>query len=187
VEKPIKEGILQHDPTTEGSGDGSISKLTTKAGSGDIIPKRVTLVEPNMTLEQRGISPKLMQPPSRLVKATDDSYWEADLGGSDSTDFIELDMEFSEMGKKRKYTDDVSPVKNPVYKLGPRNTWPGKIKQTVIQGLVKKAKELKPILEVSISKGKVSEGELGIVTRDRSKKFAQESVHSTWLKKHKIT
>jgi hypothetical protein len=65
VEKPIKEGILQHDPTTEGSDDGSISKLTTEAGSGDVIPESLTLAEPNMTSEQRGISPKLMQPPSR--------------------------------------------------------------------------------------------------------------------------
>ena len=32
-------------------------------------------------------------------------------------------------------------------------------------------------------KGKVSTGELSIVTRDRSKRIAQESVHSTWSKK----
>jgi hypothetical protein len=151
VEKLIKKGILQHDPTTEGSDDGSISKLTTEAGSGDVSPGCVTLAEPNMTSEKRGISPELMQPPSHGVKETDDSYWEADLGGSDSTDFIELDMEFGERGKKRKYTD-ASPVKNPVYKLGPQNTRPGKIKQTVMQGPVKKAKELKPILGVSIGK-----------------------------------
>ena len=32
-------------------------------------------------------------------------------------------------------------------------------------------------------KGKACTGELGIVTQDQSKRIAQESVHSTWLKK----
>jgi 2-keto-4-pentenoate hydratase/2-oxohepta-3-ene-1,7-dioic acid hydratase in catechol pathway len=120
-----------------------------------------------------------------------------------------------------------------MYKLGPRNARPGKIKQTlpVVQGPVQKAEELKPVVEVSIGKfhkqstiasqagpsqpqiplvhlnftkssdgdhvkpkpkpkpikGKVSEGELGIVTRDRSKRIAQESVRSTRSKKLKTT
>jgi hypothetical protein len=186
---------------------------------------KVTLTEPRM------------KPLSHRVKDANDSFWEANYGGSESTDVIELLMEPGEKGKKRKHTgDDASPVKTPWYKLGPRNARPGKIKQTllfspVVQGPVQKAEELEPVLEVSIRKfhkqsaitsqagpsqphiplvhlnftkssdgdhvkpkpkpkpikGKVSEGELGIVTRDRSKRIAQESVRSTWSKKLKTT
>jgi hypothetical protein len=188
--------------------------------------KEVTLTEPSM------------KPLSHRVKDADVSFWEANYGGSESTDVIELVMEPGERGKKRKHTDDdASPVKTPrlepMYKLGPRNARPGKIKQTlpVVQGPVQKAEELKPVVEVSIGKfhkqstiasqagpsqpqiplvhlnftkssdgdhvkpkpkpkpikGKVSEGELGIVTRDRSKRIAQESVRSTHSKKLKTT
>lgn len=211
VEKPTKKRMAPEDGSDE---DGSASsqdedKPTTEAGSGDI------------ALGQR-------------LKG-DDSYWEADLGCSESTDVIQ-----SAIGKKRKYADDeeAPPTKNPrvetSYKLGPRNGRPGKIKKTltfstVVQDPFKKEELFKPVLEVSIVdkqstigrvvsqagssrppiplfnfdftqsgdgnpvkakpkprpiiKGKVSIGELGIVTRDRSKKIAQESVRSTRSKK----
>lgn len=176
-----------------------------------------------------------MKPPSPMKDT--DSYWEADLGGSASTDV--MDMELGARGKRKRTDDDATPVKKPrvkIYKLGPRNAQPGKIKQAlafspVVQGPVTKAEQQKPILEVSIGKfhkqstigglasqagpsqltipslnfdftesgdgnpvkpkpkprpiikGKVSSSELGIVTRDRSKRIAQESVRSTRSKK----
>jgi len=157
--RPIKERSQQfkHDRTLEDSfNDGSVSsvdeaKLRTEAGLGDSIPGR-----------------KLMKKHG--------SYWEADLCCSESTNVIQLAMESSEWGKKKKYTnDEEAPLtKNPQveasYKFGPRNAPPGKIKKAlafsvVVQDPVKKAKELfKPTFHKQSTIG-------GIVSQASSKPF----------------
>jgi len=123
-----KERTQQHDQTLDGSDDESVSSMdtakpTTEASSSEAIPERkmkkpVTLTE---TREQRGV--KTSDP---KVKHTI-SYWEADLGSSESTDVIQLVMESGERGKKRKYEEDATPIKNSVsktsgYPCGPHIT-----------------------------------------------------------------
>ena len=156
------------------------------------------------------------------LSAGNDRYWEADLGDRSG-----------EAGKKRKRSDEDTPPQKvswleTVYKLGPRNGPPAKIKKLVdfsmaVQDLVQqdlkpvsfgnafskqgsnevapqagRSKAYTPFIDIVRSvnsvpvkpkprphpvKGKVST-KLGIVTRDQSKKIAEESVRTTRPKKH---
>ena len=249
VERPTKKGTQQYSQYEDSSDDGSFSssggeaKLTTEAGSDDIpesrqLKQKQSRVETVTAETSTKRDRELQKPPVTDTHATSDwdvmpgdSYWEADLGCSGSTNVIQSAMGLGERGTKRKCADgDALPSKNPRldtgYKLGPRNGRPGKIKKTPALSVVQdpgKGELFKPELvtlgktskqqsEVDpqagppklfnfdftkssdgipvkpkpkprpIIKGKLS-GELGIVTRDRSKRIAQESVRSTRSKK----
>ena len=199
------------DESNVPSSGGNVKQMAntgpTKSRAEDPTPARVTDVQRD----------------SDNLSAGNGSYWEANLGDQ------------SGGGKKRKRSDDedTPPPKvsrlETVYKLGPRNGPPGKIKKSVgfsmgVQDLVQQ--DLKPVSfgnaftkqgsnevapqagrshprtpidfvtsvnSVTVKpkprprpiKGKVST-ELGIVTRDRSKKIAEESVRTTRSKKHLV-